>query len=106
VLGEGTLWHQQKFFQYIILEFNPSTILLHPPLLPFPGIVLTSIIFPFTYICAQYLHYVHSPSPFPLFFSPLTDTNTSRQDLLHSPVLQFCIRKKEKEKKDIFACVR
>jgi hypothetical protein len=38
VLGEGTLWHLQKFLQcikYIKLEFTCSTSLLHPSPLRF-----------------------------------------------------------------------
>jgi hypothetical protein len=32
ILGGSTLWHPQKYLQYIVLEFTPSTILLYPPL--------------------------------------------------------------------------
>jgi hypothetical protein len=30
-----------------------------------PGIIPTGLIFPFTYKCTQYLHYIHLPVPFP-----------------------------------------
>jgi hypothetical protein len=70
VPGGGTLWNLQMFLQYIILEF---TIFYHSPLssLPFiPGIVSTSLIFPFTYMCTQYLYYIHLPTPFPYLLPP------------------------------------
>jgi hypothetical protein len=50
----------------------------HSPLsLPslIPGIVSTGTIFPLTYMCTQYLDYVH-PCPFSTSSAPPTDTNT------------------------------
>jgi hypothetical protein len=38
--------------EYIILEFTPSIILLYP-FSSAPGIVVTGLIFPFTYMCTQ-----------------------------------------------------
>jgi hypothetical protein len=43
--------------------FSPSS--------PIPEIVSTDLIFPFTYMCTQYLHYIHSPHLLPY----CTDTN-------------------------------
>jgi hypothetical protein len=40
----------------------------HSPLfspLPIPGIVSTVLIFPLTYMCTQYLYYIHPRTPFP-----------------------------------------
>jgi hypothetical protein len=45
----------------------PCSFILPPPS---PEIVSTNLIFPFTYLCTQYLHHIHPPTPF-LPFSPL-----------------------------------
>jgi hypothetical protein len=37
---------------------------------PIPEIVSTGIIFPLTYMCTQYLHYFHPPTPFSQLFLP------------------------------------
>jgi hypothetical protein len=41
----------------------PSFSFIHPS--PIPGIVSTGIIFPFRYMCTQYLHLIHYLTPFP-----------------------------------------
>jgi hypothetical protein len=65
-----------------------------PP--PIPRLVSTDIIFPFTYMCTQYLYRIHPSSPFPHLLPSPTSTNhhTGRicSTLLFS---DFCIRKKE-----------
>jgi hypothetical protein len=65
---------------------------LPPPfffLLPIPGTVSTGLIFPFTYMCTQYL-YTHTLSWNPL---PSQCYQTPRQDMLSLSVLWFCKRK-------------
>jgi hypothetical protein len=59
-------------------------------------------------MCTQYLHHIHLSTPCPhLLLTPIC-TNLSppppwpREDLFHSPVLQFCKRKKNY----IFTCLR
>jgi hypothetical protein len=66
---------------------HPFTILLHIPL---PPIVSSDIIFPFTYMCTQYLYHIHPPSQFPHLHPPPTGTIPLRQDLFPPPILWFC----------------
>jgi hypothetical protein len=66
------LWHLQKFWQYIKyikLEFTPPPFSFIPPS-PIPRIVSTSLIFPSIYMCTQYLHHIHLPTPFPHTLPP------------------------------------
>jgi hypothetical protein len=71
---------------------------ISPP--PIPGIVLTDLVFPFTYMCTQYLHYIHPPTPFPHILSslPLVPTPTDRtcSAYLFSNFVKKKERKKEK----------
>jgi hypothetical protein len=49
------------------------------PHLPIIEIVSTGIIFPFTYMCTQYLHHIHLSSPFFHFLPlPLVLTSSGR----------------------------
>jgi hypothetical protein len=86
----------QKFLQYITyIEFASSTILLHPSLPHIPGIVSTDNIFPFTYMCTQYLHHIYLPSPFSHLLPPSTGTNLSTpQDLFHPPCSPILYKKR------------
>jgi hypothetical protein len=66
----------------IILEFIPSIFLLYPPPSLIPGIVSKALIFPFTYMYTQYLHYIHSPTLSPHLLYPSTGTNPPDRVLL------------------------
>jgi hypothetical protein len=57
----GTMWHWQKFLQYLIMECTPSIILLYSPLIS--GRVSRGLIFPFPNMCS-YFHHIHLPMPF------------------------------------------
>jgi hypothetical protein len=58
-----------------------------PPTIP-------GIVFPFTYMCTQYSHCIHPPTPFPHHLPlPLVPTPLSRQGMFHPPVPQFCKEK-------------
>jgi hypothetical protein len=70
----------------------------HSPLtlpFPIPGAVLTGLIFPFTYMWIQYLHYINPPTHFIYIIPPPTSTPLPK-DRIHSTLLfcDFCKRKK------------
>jgi hypothetical protein len=58
-----------------------------------PGIVLTGLTFPFTYMCTQYLHHILLPTPFP--YPPSSHWYQSpKQDLLCLLLSDFVKEKK------------
>jgi hypothetical protein len=61
------------------LNLSPPSFFIPPP--PISGIVSTGLIFPFSYMCSQYLHQIHPPTPLP----PSTGTNPQT-----GPVLPSC----------------
>jgi hypothetical protein len=73
-------------------------------------VISTGIIFAFTYMCTHFLYYIHPPTPFLHHLLLPTDASPAPgQDLFHPLVLQFCRRKKRKdkmEKHDILAYLR
>jgi hypothetical protein len=52
------------------------------------------MIFPFTNMCVQYLHHIHTPTLFPqLLLLPTVTTLPTKQDLFHPPLLWICRKK-------------
>jgi hypothetical protein len=95
----GYLWNLQVYHT----EFTPSnhSPLSFPPTIP--GIVLISLIFPFTCMCTQYLHHIHPLWPYPhLLPLPLVPSpNPTLADKTCS-VLLFSDFVKEKKMKFLF----
>jgi hypothetical protein len=58
---------------------------------PHSGSSLNRYHFPFTYMCTQYLHYIHSPAPFLHILPSSTGTNPCRGPVPDS--YDFCKRK-------------
>jgi hypothetical protein len=68
----------------------------HSPLFPcspISGMVSTSIIFQFTYICTQYLHYIHPLTTFNQIFTPPTGTKSLERTC--STFLFYLVKKKK-----------
>jgi hypothetical protein len=71
----GTLWHLQKFSQYIkYIQIHP---LHHSPLsLTHSWNSFNRSHFSIYNTCTQYLHYIHPPTPFSRLLPPPTGTTT------------------------------
>jgi hypothetical protein len=105
---ENTIFYYCAGWRYVVALIKVLTIyqiyhtcihpLHHSPLsTPIPGTVSTDIIFVSTYMCTQYLHHIHPPTPFHLLPPIGTNPTLGRtcSALLFSDFL--------KEKNDIFA---
>jgi hypothetical protein len=64
---------------------HPFIILFYSPSPPIPGMVLTVLIFPVSYMSTQHFHHIHPPTPFPYILPPPTGTKPQA-----GPVLPFC----------------
>jgi hypothetical protein len=80
-----------KFLKYNTVEFTPSIILLYPSF-PIPGIVSTTLIFPFSYI------HIHASTPFPYILPTPTGTNPPDKTCFSFLFSVF-------GKQDIFVCL-
>jgi hypothetical protein len=72
-----------------------------PSFLLNPEIVSIGLIFPFTYMCTQYLHYIHPHTLSPYFLPTPTGTNPSDRTCSALLFSNFV-----KEKNDIFVYLR
>jgi hypothetical protein len=93
------IYRSSYYISNIIFEFTISIILLYLPS-PIPGIVSTGIIIPFTYMCTQYLYYIHPPTLFPYFFSPShkhQPPNPPQGQLMLKKKNDVCLRKLHRE---------
>jgi hypothetical protein len=79
-----------KIYQIFLTWIHPlNTSFIFLP--PSPGIISTGVIFPFAYMCTQYLHYIRLPTPFPTsFLLPLEPNRPQPQEIFCTLALQFC----------------
>jgi hypothetical protein len=72
----------------------PSFSFILPP--PVPRTFSTGLSFPFTYMCVQYLYYIHLPTPFPHIHFPSRWYQSPRQDLF-SLLFSVFVKKNKRE---------
>jgi hypothetical protein len=91
--------------KYIYLNSPPPWLFFIPS--PSPEIVSNRYQFTFIYICTKYVHQVHPP-PFPCHLPTPSGTNPPSLGRTCSTLLSsdFMEEKRNKEKNDIFYCLR